>query len=80
MGRRNKRRKQRCNRWNWAQATQSYNEPKKKKKNKKPKVRWVEDPSIPDKLKRIASLGRTIIGQRSKDGTIEYFQVSHSNK
>ena len=84
MGKRNrKKRKQRSNRsmWQWPnQITEKIATRAKKKKEKKPKVRWIRDPSIPDKFQRIASLGKTLVGVRSKDGTVEYFQIDPTNK
>jgi len=88
VGKRNrKKRRQRRNQhkgWAWPQSVKEQlqhqiDRHKRKKEKKKRKITWVEDPSIPEKLQIIWNSGKIVIGRRSKDGSVEFYQVSANN-
>ena len=72
MGKRNKKRHKQKWFMPWPKFSKEHTEESKKKKNK---INWVEDSSIPDKIRMINDAGKTVIGQIYKNGSVEYFQI-----
>jgi hypothetical protein len=78
VGKRNKKRKNKG--WfRWPLFEKEKFGKKKKKKHKKNKITWIEDPSVPEKFESCWHDGKTVIGRRAKDGTVEFFEVQSIN-